>query len=63
MLLGGRPFEEPMLMWWNYVAHTRAEIVAADSQWTSRDPRFRLRSTTLKPVDPAPPPWSEMNWP
>jgi redox-sensitive bicupin YhaK (pirin superfamily) len=33
LLLGGEPFEEPLLMWWNFVARTREEIEAAHAQW------------------------------
>jgi redox-sensitive bicupin YhaK (pirin superfamily) len=36
VLLGGVPFAEPILMWWNYVARTREEISAAHRDWTSR---------------------------
>lgn len=33
MLLGGAPFGETVLMWWNFVARTTAEIVAAREDW------------------------------
>jgi redox-sensitive bicupin YhaK (pirin superfamily) len=33
LLLGGEPFEEQILMWWNFVARTHEEIVAAREQW------------------------------
>lgn len=33
MLLGGAPFPEPILMWWNFVARTTGEIVAAREDW------------------------------
>jgi quercetin 2,3-dioxygenase len=33
MLLGGEPLGEPLLMWWNFVARTPAEIVAATAAW------------------------------
>jgi quercetin 2,3-dioxygenase len=58
LLLGGEPFPEPILMWWNFVARTREEIDAAYRQWESGDPRFgRLRSPLAR--IPAPPPfWS-----
>ncbi len=35
LLLGGRPFEEDILMWWNFVARTHEEVVEARSQWES----------------------------
>ncbi len=33
LLLGGVPLDEPLLMWWNFVARTPAEITAAVSNW------------------------------
>ena len=33
MLLGGEPFGEPILMWWNFVARTPAEIITARDDW------------------------------
>jgi quercetin 2,3-dioxygenase len=33
LLLGGEPFSEPVLMWWNFVARTPEEIAAAREQW------------------------------
>jgi redox-sensitive bicupin YhaK (pirin superfamily) len=33
MLLGGEPFEEQIVMWWNFVARSSDEIVAARAAW------------------------------
>jgi redox-sensitive bicupin YhaK (pirin superfamily) len=33
LLLGGSPFGETILMWWNFVARTAEEIVAAREDW------------------------------
>ncbi|MFA5633248.1 MAG: pirin family protein [Porticoccaceae bacterium] len=35
LLLGGEPFAEEILMWWNFVARTPAEIEAATREWNS----------------------------
>jgi quercetin 2,3-dioxygenase len=35
LLLGGAPFEEQIVMWWNFVARDNDEIVAAREQWTT----------------------------
>jgi redox-sensitive bicupin YhaK (pirin superfamily) len=32
ILIGGLPFPEPLLMWWNFVGRTREEITAAYRQ-------------------------------
>jgi hypothetical protein len=52
LLLGGEPFEEPILMWWNFVARRREEIDAAYDSWRAQDDRFgRVRSSL--PLIPA----------
>jgi redox-sensitive bicupin YhaK (pirin superfamily) len=33
LLIGGPPFPEPILMWWNFVARTHDEIVKAHTDW------------------------------
>ena len=40
MLLGGAPWTEPLVMWWNFVAREHDEIVAARAAWEAQDPRF-----------------------
>jgi quercetin 2,3-dioxygenase len=39
MLLGGEPFEEQIIMWWNFVGRSSEDIVAAREDWT-RGTRF-----------------------
>jgi quercetin 2,3-dioxygenase len=36
MLLGGVPFEEDVLMWWNFVGRTHEEIVEARDAWEAQ---------------------------
>ena len=52
VLLGGEPFEEPIVMWWNFVGRSRDEIDAAYASWSRQDDRFgRVRSPlTLIPA-------------
>ncbi|MBO0901448.1 pirin family protein [Cellulomonas sp. zg-ZUI22] len=33
VLMGGTPFTEPVLMWWNFVGRTHDEVVEARAQW------------------------------
>jgi len=40
LLLGGAPFGEEIVMWWNFVARTHDEVVAMREQWNARDDRF-----------------------
>jgi len=35
LLIGGVPFRDPVLMWWNFVARTPDEIAAARMDWES----------------------------
>jgi len=54
LLLGGVPFEEPIVMWWNFVARTKEELARARTQWSTYDERFGEVASTLARVD-APP--------
>ncbi|GGM44398.1 pirin family protein [Dactylosporangium sucinum] len=36
-LLGGEPFEEELVMWWNFVARSHEEIVEARTAWMAPD--------------------------
>jgi hypothetical protein len=40
ILLGGPPFEEEIVMWWNFVARTHEEIVEARDDWMAHSERF-----------------------
>lgn len=40
LLLGGEPFTEEILMWWNFVARTNEEIQHAREQWQNRTELF-----------------------
>lgn len=35
LLVGGEPFKEDVLLWWNFVARTQEEIVAATENWNA----------------------------
>lgn len=37
LLLGGEPFAEEIVMWWNFVARTGDEIAEARRQWQARE--------------------------
>ncbi len=40
ILIGGEPFEEELLMWWNFVGRTHDEIVRARHDWEDGSSRF-----------------------
>jgi redox-sensitive bicupin YhaK (pirin superfamily) len=37
-LLGGEPFDEPLVMWWNFVGRTHDDIARARAQWMTGEP-------------------------
>jgi redox-sensitive bicupin YhaK (pirin superfamily) len=57
ILLGGEPFPEPIVMWWNFVGRTRAEIDAAHASWTAQDDRFGRVRSSLPLIPAAAPYW------
>ncbi len=40
LLIGGLPFEEQLLMWWNFVAERHVDLVSARALWSAHTPRF-----------------------
>ena len=57
LLLGGIPFDEPVLMWWNYVARTREEITRAHADWIAAADRFGHVNSRLPRTETGPLPW------
>lgn len=54
ILLGGTPFTERLVMWWNFVERSHAEIRQARENWESGDPRFGEFSDHIGGRIPAP---------
>lgn len=40
VLLGGRPHEEEIVMWWNFIGRDHDEIAGLRAEWESRSDRF-----------------------
>ncbi len=57
LLLGGVPFPEPILMWWNFVGRSRDELGEARRQWAADDGRFGRVHSSLERIEVGPPPW------
>jgi quercetin 2,3-dioxygenase len=57
LLLGGTPFTEELVMWWNFVGRSHDEIVSYRDQWQQHDERFGAVEGYLGSVQhlPAPP--------
>ncbi|MBA2444405.1 MAG: pirin family protein [Nocardioidaceae bacterium] len=50
LLLGGEPFDEPIVMWWNFIGRTHEEIVEYREQWNAGRDRFGAAPGT-RPTD------------
>ncbi len=57
LLLGGVPFPDPILMWWNFVGRCREELSEARRQWSADDGRFGQVVSSLSRIDVGKPPW------
>ena len=61
LVLGGTPFGEPIVMWWNFVGRTHDEVVAAREAWQAQlvdgyaDGRFGVPVGNDLDAIPAPP--------
>ncbi|MFC0006660.1 pirin family protein [Micromonospora siamensis] len=54
LLLGGTPFEEPLVMWWNFVGRSHEEVAAAREEWMAGSDRFGVVADDPAPPLPAP---------
>jgi hypothetical protein len=57
LLIGGAPFDTPVVMWWNFVARERTEIEAANAAWRAGDDRFGDPGSALPRVTSPDTPW------
>jgi redox-sensitive bicupin YhaK (pirin superfamily) len=57
ILIGGVPFPEPLLMWWNFVGRTQEEITIAYQQWQAGDDRFGTVASPLARIPASSPVW------
>jgi redox-sensitive bicupin YhaK (pirin superfamily) len=61
LLIGGEPFDERIVMWWNFVGRDHAEVAQARADWqaqlvdgTQADGRFGVVAEETLPPIPAP---------
>ncbi|QTF93784.1 pirin family protein [Halomonas sp. BM-2019] len=59
LLIGGEPLGEEVLIWWNFVGHSKAEIAEAQREWEAGGERFgRVASFSFEErLMPPPLPW------
>ncbi len=59
LLIGGTPFDEEILMWWNFVGRDRDEITRACTDWNAGDARFgEVHGYPGQRLTAPMPPWS-----
>jgi len=58
VLLGGVPFQDRILMWWNFVARDTAEVDEARAAWQARHERFGTVASALPRLEAPLPPWA-----
>ena len=54
MLVGGAPLGEPVLMWWNFVGRSDAEVRAWHADWQQSDGQLAAANTPKVPAPPLP---------
>jgi quercetin 2,3-dioxygenase len=56
LLIGGEPFKENILMWWNFVARTPQEVIQATEDWNKHQHFAEVKNSPLERLlapDPA----------
>lgn len=48
LMLGGEPFGEKILMWWNFIGRTNEDIVRARDDWNNREQLHNKRFTDFE---------------
>jgi len=52
MLLGGEPFGEDILMWWNFIGRSHDEVVAARDEWMTAVDQYGANGSPRPGVSP-----------
>ncbi len=55
LLIGGEPFTDPLVMWWNFIGRSHDDIVKARQEWEEAGDRFGHVDGHDGQVIPAPP--------
>jgi hypothetical protein len=55
IIVGGKPFEEEIVMWWNFIGRSHQEVLDFRTAWESRDERFAPVVSRDEKVMEAPP--------
>jgi quercetin 2,3-dioxygenase len=59
VVLGGAPFELPIVMWWNFVGRSRRELADAGDEWNAGAERFGDSGSSMARIPAPHPPWGD----
>jgi len=54
LILGGTPFNEELIMWWNFIGRTYEEIIEMRNDWQNQTSRFKSFEDKIGGFIPAP---------
>jgi len=54
LIIGGEPFQEDILIWWNFVARTKEEMIAATNAWNNQTAFGEVKGYQGKKLIPPP---------
>ena len=57
VLLGGTPFPEEIVMWWNFVGRSRDEVAQAGQEWNEHHERFGQVASSIARIPASTPHW------
>jgi len=58
LLIGGEPLDEEIIIWWNFVGHSREDVELAQNDWEQQSERFgTVANATGKRLEPPAIPW------
>ena len=60
LVLGGEPFPDPIVMWWNFVGRDHDDIVAARADWQRQVEQQRSAGTADGRFGPHPAAWDDV---
>jgi redox-sensitive bicupin YhaK (pirin superfamily) len=60
LVLGGAPFESPVVMWWNFVGRSRQEVAEAGNSWNAGSARFGDTGSSMAGIPAPRPPWADV---
>jgi redox-sensitive bicupin YhaK (pirin superfamily) len=54
LIIGGKPFQEDILIWWNFVARTNEEMIETTNAWNNHTAFGEVKGYQGKELIPPP---------